>query len=95
VTINVNSDCSPGVLSMSTWRSIYRVVRASHYNASNAPIQLPRSKTRRSQGHYGLSPFTKIYTPDQLQLDTCLPVKLPHLGRPPVASDLHHDLLSL
>jgi hypothetical protein len=42
----------------------------------------------RSQGYYGLSPFTKIYTPDQLQLDTCLPVKLPHLGRPPVASDL-------
>jgi hypothetical protein len=35
-------------------------------------------KTRQSWSHYGLSSFTKISTPDQLQLDACLLVQSPH-----------------
>jgi hypothetical protein len=29
--------------------SIYRVVRVYHYNAGNAPVQLPRPTTQRSR----------------------------------------------
>jgi hypothetical protein len=93
--VMVCNNCSLGVPSKSTWKSIYRVVRVNHYNADNAPIQLLCPKTRRSQGHYGLSLFTMISMPDQLQPDVYLLVRWLCLGRASVARDLHSDLLGM
>jgi hypothetical protein len=56
---------------MSTWGSIYRVVRACHYNTGNVPVQPLNSKTRRSHGHYSPSVFTTISVLCQSQTDMC------------------------
>jgi hypothetical protein len=77
---------------MSTWMSIYRVVRACHYNAGNAPIQPLHPKTQWSRGYYGLLIFTMISVSDQLQLDMCPLVGRPHLGGALTACDLRDDL---
>jgi hypothetical protein len=71
------------------------VVRVSHYNVVNAPIQLLCPKTRRSRHHYDLSIITMIYMSDQLQPDTCLLVRQPCLRRALAAHNFRTDLLSL
>jgi hypothetical protein len=61
------------------------VVRANHYNAGNALVQQLHPKALRSQGHCGLLSFTKIFVPDQSQLDLsllvkCRPISILHRG---------------
>jgi hypothetical protein len=58
-------------MNISTWGSIYMVVKACNYITGNAPVQLLCPKTRWSRGHYGILIFTLISVLDQLQADTC------------------------
>jgi hypothetical protein len=80
---------------MSTWGSIYKMVRTCRYNADNAPVQLLRPKTQRSRGHYGLLIFTIFSVSNQLWLDMCPLMGQLRLEGALMARDLCHVLLSI
>jgi hypothetical protein len=46
-------------------------VTCSHYNVSNAPVQLPQSITVQSWGYYSPLASTIICAPDECRGDTC------------------------